>query len=459
MKKEMMLKVTSLNRGEVFLSWNSVGNTRTAESVTGSAYVYMQPEKYQVKVNGEKVASITGSAYEYSYQFSVPSPYETCEYQICYVDETGDETSYSNVVSFTNIKTITRSIETDTIWGENVGSYEVTKAISVARDATLYIKPGTVVKFAEKSFLHVYGKITMDGDENNEVILTSMGDLEHEGVSWGNNCWIGVCVCDGGYLYAEHTRFLDMMGGKYYFGNSYNNDYRSSHFGLLVYGMADISNCDIEVEENQAIGVADGGSLLLENCSISGGTKYSIYGEKCEKLEIKGCLLQGGNYGIYAWEMGNTQFKISETTISEFTNCGVYLDMREGSSVEMDGCTIIGTGYRGVSLNSYNDASITMKNNIVNGSYSYGVRVNNEDSSLVEISGCTVDGSIKFGIDVNGADAAGYTFAAGLGKAKRQKAQRNVNRAKSRRTCGNAALDVAVDSLHNLLSLTRGVNV
>ena len=51
-------------------------------------------------------------------------------------------------------------------------------------------------------------------------------------------------------------------------------------------------------------------------------------------------------------------------------------------------------------------------------------------------------------------DAAGHAFSAGLGPAEIQKVQRQIHRAKTRRTCGNPLLHVPVELLHGGIRLT-----
>ena len=54
-----------------------------------------------MRVNGEEVACVSGSALKYTY--SVPDCYGTYEYQVSSIGETEEDIVHSNVVSFTNV--------------------------------------------------------------------------------------------------------------------------------------------------------------------------------------------------------------------------------------------------------------------------------------------------------------------------------------------------------------------
>lgn len=67
-------------------------------------------------------------------------------------------------------------IATDTVWSVFDGTYEVSGVVTVDPGATLYIEPGTVVKFAADANLNIAGALNAAGSPNEPVYFTSLAD-------------------------------------------------------------------------------------------------------------------------------------------------------------------------------------------------------------------------------------------------------------------------------------------
>ncbi len=71
---------------------------------------------------------------------------------------------------------VTGDMATDTVWTADDGVYVVSSVVTIDPGATLYIEPGTIVKFSQGASLNVLGALNAAGNPVNPVYFTSFAD-------------------------------------------------------------------------------------------------------------------------------------------------------------------------------------------------------------------------------------------------------------------------------------------
>jgi parallel beta-helix repeat protein len=197
------------------------------------------------------------------------------------------------------------TIDSDTTWS-NRRVYYVMGDVTVAAGKTLTIRPGTVVKFAQGTGLHVNGTLDARGSLGSEIYFTDYrddaagedtngdGDATIPASGW----WVGIDIPEGGsatldYCVIRYAR-SDWHGWP---------EYRYYYAGIWKRGTGILSLTHSTVTSNSVYGVwieGSSGNHVITDNNIQGNGSYGIRLDTASgDVAISDNTISGNTDGVY----------------------------------------------------------------------------------------------------------------------------------------------------------------
>ncbi len=184
-----------------------------------------------------------------------------------------------------------QSIQGDTDWEGNV---VVRQTVLVPKGTALTIRPGTKLSFAKNAGLNVYGRINALGQEDNEILFTSLDQTESGG--WGEiriERATGSAFSHCRFEYATwaiHSHFTDLNVKRCSFSSSEGGIrfrsgpmkiteslFENNRVGIRAYrGNALITHNTITGNETGLFVREKGGGLIISENNIHGNARFDI---------------------------------------------------------------------------------------------------------------------------------------------------------------------------------------
>jgi len=319
--------------------------------------------------------------------------------------------------------------EVDTTWTADESPYYVGGEIIVPLGDTLTIEPGVSVLFRPNSidwqempaqptrenidfgFMTVYGTLDVQGEENDSVVFTRMGNKG----SWGLVHIVDTANPGGEqirYLKMEHASYMydegkelaglcldnnDVTVRNSRFSNNYigikcnssnahieHNSLSENHIGIsLTSSAAYISDNDIMLNQTNGITCLNDTSSITGN-RIRFNVKNGLYCEQSDTAKIIGNTIEGNKNGIHS--INSIGMIISADTIKANSEYGIIC---ENDSTFISANDISDNGINGVDF--YKSFSMVSGNNILNNAHS-GIHCDLSDPS---IEGNNITGNIN----------------------------------------------------------------
>ncbi|MFN8626155.1 MAG: RHS repeat-associated core domain-containing protein [Candidatus Binatia bacterium] len=198
------------------------------------------------------------------------------------------------------------TITSDAVW-DNTGSLPlvIDGGLTVAAEATLTVKPGTVVKFAgQRDVLVVNGTLIATGTDAAPIAFTSLRDDSHGGDTNGDGASVGVAADWSALRFAAGS--TGSLAYAYVgFGGSGAYDYAGRYTaGMLESFSNDVSldHCTVQASEQHGLYVANH-SVTVTNTQFIGNRSNGVYDDGIDPgtpFALRGNVFSAnGNYGAY----------------------------------------------------------------------------------------------------------------------------------------------------------------
>ena len=199
------------------------------------------------------------------------------------------------------------------VWTSDI-EYHVKGNITVHRDDTLIINPGTTIKFTGPYFLNINGKLIARGTPDDSITFTSANTNKQKG-DWGG------IICGCSYLNKSISK-IDLSYCTIEYGGE------TLEYYIYVHGLINLINANAR----------------LENCNIRQGKHYGVHACEQTDLEINNCEIYNMNeYGINSCWID--RFVVCNTRIYNCSDNGIYY-----SSAGNEDITQVGGLYPGFNL-------------------------------------------------------------------------------------------------------------
>jgi DNA uptake protein ComE-like DNA-binding protein len=197
--------------------------------------------------------------------------------------------------------------------------YIVTSTLIIPQDEILTIEPGVTLKFEEDAGLEVNGTLEAIGEEENEIIFTTINDPNYwsswQGITFNSSSvdselnWTRIKF---GKRSTEKARTILVDNSSITFSNSVLNNYYDRGIELInssstienvrFLGRGPNPSPDVNEWFSTASIWIEGGSPVIENCDLIEENEYGIFIESLEDSNlvlIENNNFEGNKYPIY----------------------------------------------------------------------------------------------------------------------------------------------------------------
>ncbi|MBR6535783.1 MAG: cellulose binding domain-containing protein, partial [Lachnospiraceae bacterium] len=306
-EERIELTVSYKNKETVYLAWTTVENI----------------SKYQVKVN-QKVVSEVRCVSGGAFQYVIQDAYAEQSYQISGVDEEGECAVQSQEINYTNIEKVGGVITEDTVWGDDVGSYEVVEEITVEEGATLRIKAGTILRFDKNAGINIKGSVIAEGEENKEIVFVSNRNEDIVDCEKIDGDWNGVKVEERGVFRAQYTKLICSLG---------EDEEKSNSRVIWSQGTVELRDCDVR---GYLFGICltGKGELICKRSNIevyndfntwyNGEAAIIVEGET--QVEIEECNIKSHDVSVKIKQQGLASFVMNKSELAGNGRYGLLVD-------------------------------------------------------------------------------------------------------------------------------------
>ncbi|NLW49044.1 MAG: PKD domain-containing protein [Firmicutes bacterium] len=211
----------------------------------------------------------------------------------------------------------TATITEDTVWGPE-GSPYIVQRLSINQGVTLTLDPSTILKFRSNGFIDILGRLNINGNDQDLVILTSYyddtagGDTDGGTTSPNKGDWGDLNIAAGGELVCNYAKIV--------YGGHYSDKYRYRYNSITINNGGKAGIYDSEISNSYWVGIKNSGDLLVERTIISNGNtgldnikNAVIRGSKLTALDT-GVKISGGQLDLTGSTIENNKVGVNYTS-------------------------------------------------------------------------------------------------------------------------------------------------
>ncbi|RIK38230.1 MAG: hypothetical protein DCC55_21725 [Chloroflexi bacterium] len=224
---------------------------------------------------------------------------------------------------------VSGTISADTIWTTANSPYIVTADVIVAANVTLTIEPGVIIKFNGGRSLRVFGRLNVNGMNENRVVFTSHRDDEFGGDTNGDGSatvpapgnWEGVRVEAQGEIYLTHTLI--------HYANTALAGYAGA--GVTERIVLELNNTVVEHSNTDGLYLRDNESTQVSTLSIVNSLFHNNRNDGVEvanngigTVTVTGSTFTSNEFGLRIHNAQSTT--ISGNTFANHRRTGLYVN-------------------------------------------------------------------------------------------------------------------------------------
>jgi len=294
---------------------------------------------------------------------------------------------------------IEKAVEGGVTWSPAGGDYILDGRVTVVRDASLTIKPGTVVKFTINSSLIVYGSLRANGEADARIVFESSAPSPSS-FDWGlpgdDRAWGGIQFVGRKGSEMRHCIIRHAAIGVLCEESSPRIEQCSiSQTGITAIAISNsaapiIRKC--RLSDNEGDGLTCKGSCkpVIEDCSIEhNGLNGMVFGQKCEPIVRNVVVMRNNGPGLRCFDA--MAGEISSCRFVE--NGGPGITCETSAAPRIVDCEIASNGGHG--LVAGGRAAPKLVNCSIERNTPGGVLC---ETASPMLEGCTITGNAKFGV-------------------------------------------------------------
>ncbi|MEX2604054.1 MAG: right-handed parallel beta-helix repeat-containing protein, partial [Gracilimonas sp.] len=269
----------------------------------------------------------------------------------------------------------------DTLYADTV--YVVSNNLSLASNDTLYIEPGTNIKFESGRYMTINGTMYADGKVDSVIAFTSITDDVYGGDTNGDGRNSMPQPGEWNYLRLSNSGTSSVL-------NYVNVRYAGSGSTALRIESPSVQLTNMFVDNNQRTGISiTAVPVVFENIVSNANGDHGF--EVSTTVDIKNIVAQRNNdHGLFVDINSGSSFVVSIDS-SEFsynTDHGVYIDTYSGATAVVDSVTnstFAHNGEIGFNMSGGYNTEFYFVNNTVEGNNASGAHLYMSGASTADV--------------------------------------------------------------------------